>query len=64
MADEYFLYIYTFEMFIKQLAYGIVLKKDAYLRDFWNILDFIIIISGWISYFLCKFVYLFIYLFI
>jgi len=51
-TDEYFLYFYTFEMFVKILSYGIVLNTNGYLRDSWNVLDFFIIVSGWISKFI------------
>ncbi len=54
-ADEYFLYIYTVEMFVKIFSDGFVVEPDSYLRDSWNVLDFFIIISGWISKFLSVF---------
>ena len=52
--DEYFLYFYTVEMFIKIFSLGFILNNDSYLRDSWNALDFFIIISGWISIFISK----------
>jgi len=39
-------------MFIKIFAYGFVLNRDSYLRDFWNIFDFLIIIATYISFLL------------
>jgi len=33
-------------MILKIVAYGFIMTKNTYLRDYWNILDFIIVISG------------------
>lgn len=41
-----FLGIYTMEMFIKLLARGFFLNSYTYLRDAWNWLDFVVIISA------------------
>lgn len=45
--DDFFLYFYTIECILKIIAYGLILNKNSYLRDYWNILDFIIVVSGW-----------------
>ncbi|OMJ68109.1 hypothetical protein SteCoe_34530 [Stentor coeruleus] len=45
--DNFFLYFYTVECALKIIAYGFLLNKNSYLRDNWNILDFIIVVSGW-----------------
>ena len=45
------LYIYTAEAFIKMLAQGLVVGKKTYFRETWNILDFLIVVSGWMDYF-------------
>ena len=37
-------------MILKILGLGFVFPKDSYLRDSWNILDFIIVISGYIPF--------------
>jgi len=34
-------------MFIKILALGFILNKNSYLKDNWNILDFLVVISSW-----------------
>jgi hypothetical protein len=52
MADDIFQYLYTIEMFVKILSLGFVLNKGSYLRDAWNILDFVIIGSGYLGMFL------------
>jgi hypothetical protein len=38
--------VFFLECIIKILAMGFVLHKHAYLREFWNIIDFIIVIGG------------------
>jgi hypothetical protein len=47
-TDDIFLYFYTLEFMLKVFAYGLILPKDAYLRDSWNVLDIFIIIVGWV----------------
>jgi len=39
-------------MLLKVIAYGIIMNPNSYLRDFWNILDFSIIVIGYISIFI------------
>ena len=42
--------IFTFESMLKIIALGFIMNgKKSYLRDSWNILDFIIVVSGLIS---------------
>uniref|UniRef100_A0A5K3EJS5 Ca_chan_IQ domain-containing protein n=1 Tax=Mesocestoides corti TaxID=53468 RepID=A0A5K3EJS5_MESCO len=41
-----FLIIFTIEAVLKIIAYGFVLHPDAYLRNFWNVLDFSIVVIG------------------
>ena len=45
-VDFIFLVIFTVEMIIKMLAYGLALHKHAYLRSGWNWLDFVVVIVG------------------
>lgn len=47
IAEDVFNILYSLEMFIKILGLGLILNKGAYLRDYWNILDFIIVISSY-----------------
>jgi hypothetical protein len=49
VLDHIFLGIYSVEMAMKILGYGFILPKKSYLRDSWNILDFVIVISGYFS---------------
>lgn len=53
-SDTTFLFIYTGEMCLKIFAYGLIFVDGAYLRDFWNVMDFFIIGIGLLSYILGK----------
>lgn len=44
--DDIFLTFYTSEMMIKIIGLGFIFNKGSYLRDPWNILDFVIVSSG------------------
>ena len=44
--EPYFLGIFTVEMCTKIVAMGFVLHPDSYLRNPWNIMDFIVVVSG------------------
>lgn len=48
---EFFFFIfYLFEATLKILSSGLIVKKHAYLRSGWNILDFIVLIALILSY--------------
>lgn len=51
-TDEIFLYIFTLECTLKIFALGFLHNDDAYIREVWNILDFIVVILGWVTYIL------------
>ncbi|XP_073448397.1 voltage-dependent L-type calcium channel subunit alpha-1D isoform X6 [Aquarana catesbeiana] len=44
-----FLIIFTIETFLKIIAYGLVMHPSAYVRNGWNLLDFVIVIVGLFS---------------
>ncbi|XP_076316388.1 muscle calcium channel subunit alpha-1-like isoform X2 [Tachypleus tridentatus] len=48
-VEYIFLVIFTLECFMKIIAYGFLLHPGAYLRNAWNILDFIIVVIGLVS---------------
>lgn len=50
LTDYIFLILYSIEMILKILGLGFIFPKNSYLRDSWNILDFIIVISGYIPF--------------
>ncbi|KAL4475075.1 hypothetical protein ABPG74_001771 [Tetrahymena malaccensis] len=52
--DLALLIIYTIEMGLKILAYGFILPKDAYLKEGWNVIDLVIIVTGWLPYVVSK----------
>uniref|UniRef100_A0A3Q0TCE5 Voltage-dependent L-type calcium channel subunit alpha n=1 Tax=Amphilophus citrinellus TaxID=61819 RepID=A0A3Q0TCE5_AMPCI len=47
-----FLIIFTLECFLKIIAYGFVFHEGAYLRNCWNILDFVIVFMGLFTLFM------------
>lgn len=53
-AENIFLYIYTIEMVLKMLALGVILNRGSYLRDPWYLLDFAVIVTGYIPLFLSS----------
>lgn len=51
-ADLIFLSIYTIESALKIVCMGFCIGKYSYLQDPWNVLDFAVVLSGWIVTFL------------
>ena len=47
IADYVFLGLYTIEMIMKIFGLGFIMNKGAYIRDGWNILDFLIVVSAY-----------------
>ena len=47
--EWFFMVFYTVEMLLKMFAKGVLLEPNSYLRDWWNILDFMIVMVSWIS---------------
>lgn len=45
-TEPYFLGIFTVEAGLKILALGFVLHRGSYLRNAWNIMDFIVVVTG------------------
>uniref|UniRef100_A0A8C1P2Y5 Voltage-dependent L-type calcium channel subunit alpha n=1 Tax=Cyprinus carpio TaxID=7962 RepID=A0A8C1P2Y5_CYPCA len=48
-VEYVFLIIFTVETFLKILAYGLVMHPSSYIRNGWNLLDFVIVIVGLFS---------------
>ena len=44
--DFVFLILYTVEMALKIIGLGFFFNAGAYLRDYWNILDFVIVFTA------------------
>jgi len=49
-VDTSFLIIYTIEMFLKIFGMGFIMGKHSYLRDYWNVMDFVIVVTAYIPY--------------
>lgn len=45
-VEYVFLIIFTVETFLKIIAYGLVMHPSAYIRNGWNLLDFVIVVVG------------------
>lgn len=50
-SNHIFIVIFTLECIMKIIAYGFILDDNTYLRDPWNILDFVVVVTALISYF-------------
>jgi hypothetical protein len=49
IADIIFTVIYSLEAVIKVVALGFVIHINSYLRDPWNVLDFVVVIIGFLA---------------
>ena len=49
IVDRVFLGLYTVEMVLKVLGMGFIFETGAYLRSFWGILDFTIVVSAYFT---------------
>lgn len=45
-TEPYFIGIFCFEAGIKIVALGFIFHKGSYLRNGWNVMDFIVVLSG------------------
>ena len=45
-VEVIFLALFMFEMLVKMIAMGFVLERRSYLRDAWNWLDMIVVVTG------------------
>uniref|UniRef100_A0A336JZB9 Voltage-dependent calcium channel type A subunit alpha-1 n=1 Tax=Culicoides sonorensis TaxID=179676 RepID=A0A336JZB9_CULSO len=50
-TETYFLGIFCVEASLKILALGFVLHKHSYLRNIWNMMDFFVVVTGFITIF-------------
>jgi hypothetical protein len=49
-VDVFFAAAFTLEMLMKMFAIGVFAHKGAYLRNSWNILDFVIVILSYLNF--------------
>ena len=45
-TEPYFIAIFCFESGIKILALGFAFHKGSYLRSGWNVMDFVVVMTG------------------
>jgi len=57
--EIFFLTVYTIEMILKIGAEGFLFSRNAYLKFYWNILDFVIVVSG--KFYHCSYLFYRIY---
>ncbi|OWA50438.1 Voltage-dependent calcium channel type A subunit alpha-1 [Hypsibius exemplaris] len=53
-TENYFMAIFCVECTMKIIALGLVLHKGSYLRSFWNIMDFTVVVTGFITIFAAQ----------
>ena len=46
VTESYFLGIFCVEMSLKIVALGFILHPKSYLRNIWNIMDFVVVVTG------------------
>jgi hypothetical protein len=51
ISENVFLALYSAEMILKILGMGFIFGPNAYLKESWNVLDFLIVISSYPSLF-------------
>ncbi|XP_022648011.1 voltage-dependent calcium channel type A subunit alpha-1-like isoform X2 [Varroa destructor] len=49
-TEPYFLGIFCVEALLKILALGFILHSGAYLRNVWNMMDFVVVVTGFVTY--------------
>ena len=49
VLETVFLILYTAEMVLKIVGMGFFFSKESYLKDSWNILDFFIVLTSYIT---------------
>ena len=47
--DIFFTFLFMFEMFVKIIAQGLFFAPNAYLKDGWNVLDFLIVATSFLA---------------
>ncbi len=46
ILNMWFSIVYSVEAALKIIALGFIVHKKSYIRDPWNLIDFIVVISG------------------
>ncbi len=53
-TEQYFLAIFCIEASCKIIALGFIFHKNSYLRSVWNIMDFTVVITGFVTIFVSS----------
>lgn len=48
-SETFFTLFFTFECVVKILSIGLLINEDGYLRDGWNWLDFLVVVTALIQ---------------
>ncbi len=51
-TETYFLCIFCIESSLKIVALGFALHKNSYIRSIWNIMDFTVVLTGFLTIFI------------
>lgn len=49
LIEWFFAVIFSVEFIGKAITYGLVLEQHSYLRNPWNCLDFVVVVSSWVA---------------
>jgi len=50
--EWFFLIFYTVEMCLKILGLGLFMGPEAYLKDYMNFMDIVIVLTSWLPFFI------------
>ncbi|KAF6034243.1 CAC [Bugula neritina] len=50
-TEKYFLGIFSVEALLKIVALGFIVNQNSYLRSVWNMLDFVVVVTGFVTMF-------------
>uniref|UniRef100_A0A7S1XCD4 Voltage-gated ion channel superfamily n=1 Tax=Tetraselmis chuii TaxID=63592 RepID=A0A7S1XCD4_9CHLO len=48
-VEYFFIAFFTLEMVLKIMGMGFILRKGTYMRDPWNVMDFVVVVLGLVS---------------
>lgn len=51
-TEKYFLAIFSVEASLKIIALGLVMHKNSYLRSVWNMMDYTVVVTGFVTIFI------------
>ena len=48
-SELFFTVVFTIEMLVKMIASGVYFEQEAYLKDGWNVMDFVVVVVSLVS---------------